>query len=263
MSQQMHYQPAPQGPTGAPAPQAARNGLGVAALILGIIGALSGIPMILFWLAGPLGVLALIFGLVGLSRAKKGQATNKGVAVTGTILGALAIVLAVVGVIVTVLAVNKAVDEVHQQVEQSSGQPKNGSGQSAKDLGPGETAKYNNGVQVSVSKAAPYTVDPNTVVSGHTQGNKAYKLTVTVKNTGSKAFDKPLVQTKARANGKEAEEVDDDKHGILHHDFGNAISPGESASVEMVFDAPPTAKQLDVEVTPDFLLDAVSWKLAL
>ncbi|WP_406476964.1 DUF4190 domain-containing protein [Streptomyces platensis] len=263
MSQQMHYQPAPQGPTGAPAPQAARNGLGVAALILGIIGALSGIPMILFWLAGPLGVLALIFGLVGLSRAKKGQATNKGVAVTGTILGALALVLAVVGVIVTVLAVNKAVDEVHQQVEQSSGQPKNGSGQSAKDLGPGETAKYNNGVQVSVSKAAPYTVDPNTVVSGHTQGNKAYKLTVTVKNTGSKAFDKPLVQTKARANGKEAEEVDDDKHGILHHDFGNTISPGESASVEMVFDAPPTAKQLDVEVTPDFLLDAVSWKLAL
>ncbi|GFE16455.1 hypothetical protein Sgleb_45020 [Streptomyces glebosus] len=263
MSQQMHYQPAPQGPNGAPAPQAARNGLGVAALILGIIGALSGIPMILFWLAGPLGVLALIFGLVGLSRAKKGQATNKGVAVTGTILGALALVLAVVGVIVTVLAVNKAVDEVHQQVEQSSGQPKNGSGQSAKDLGPGETAKYNNGVQVSVSKAAPYTVDPNTVVSGHTQGNKAYKLTVTVKNTGSKAFDKPLVQTKARANGKEAEEVDDDKHGILHHDFGNAISPGESASVEMVFDAPPTAKQLDVEVTPDFLLDAVSWKLAL
>ncbi|MCX4640654.1 DUF4352 domain-containing protein [Streptomyces sp. RPA4-5] len=263
MSQQTHYQPAPQGPTGAPAPQAARNGLGVAALILGIIGALSGIPMILFWLAGPLGVLALIFGLVGLSRAKKGQATNKGVAVTGTILGALALVLAVVGVIVTVLAVNKAVDEVHQQVEQSSGQPKNGSGESAKDLGPGETAKYNNGVQVTVSKAAPYTVDPNTVVSGHTQGNKAYKLTVTVKNTGSKAFDKPLVQTKARANGKEAEEVDDDKHGILHHDFGNAISPGESASVEMVFDAPPTAKQLDVEVTPDFLLDAVSWKLAL
>ncbi|WJY38692.1 DUF4190 domain-containing protein [Streptomyces sp. P9-2B-2] len=263
MSQQTHYQPAPQGPTGAPAPQAARNGLGVAALILGIIGALSGIPMILFWLAGPLGVLALIFGLVGLSRAKKGQATNKGVAVTGTILGALALVLAVVGVIVTVLAVNKAVDEVHQQVEQSSGQPKNGSGESAKDLGPGETAKYNNGVQVTVSKAAPYTVDPNTVVSGHTQGNKAYKFTVTVKNTGSKAFDKPLVQTKARANGKEAEEVDDDKHGILHHDFGNAISPGESASVEMVFDAPPTAKQLDVEVTPDFLLDAVSWKLAL
>ncbi|AOP45468.1 hypothetical protein SL103_03735 [Streptomyces lydicus] len=259
----MHYQPTPQGPAGAPAPQAARNGLGVAALILGIIGALSGIPMILFWLAGPLGVLALIFGLVGRGRAKKGQATNKGVALTGAILGVVAIILSVVGAVVTLVAVNKAVDEVHQQVEQSSGQPKDGSGQSAKELTAGATAKYNNGVQVTVSKATPYTVDPSTLVSGHADGNKAYKLTVTIKNTGSKAFDKPLVQTKARVDGKEAQEVDDDKHGILHHDFGNSINPGATATVEMVFDAPPTAKDLDIEVTPDLLLDAVHWKLAL
>lgn len=263
MSQQMHYQPAPQGPTGAPAPQAARNGLGTAALILGIIGTLSGIPMILFWLASPLGILALIFGLVGRSRVKKGQATNKGVALTGTILGVVAIILSIVGVFVFIAAANKAVDEINKQVESSSGQPKNGSGDSAKDLGPGDTAKYNNGVQVTVSKPTAYTVDPNTLVSGHTNGNKAYKLTVTIKNNGSKVFDKPLVQTKARVNGKEADEVDDDKHGILHHDFGNSISPGATASVEMVFDAPPTAKELDVEVTPDLLLDSVHWKLNL
>ncbi|MFI1620172.1 DUF4190 domain-containing protein [Streptomyces lydicus] len=263
MSHQMHYQPTPQGPAGAPAPQAARNGLGIAALVLGILGALSGIPMILFWLAGPLGILALIFGLVGRSRAKKGQATNKGVALTGALLGVVAIILAVVGVIVTLTAVSKAVDEVNKQVEQSSGQPKDGSGQSAKELTAGATAKYNNGVQVTVSKATPYTVNPSTLVSGHADGNKAYKLTVTIKNTGSKAFDKPLVQTKARVNGKEAQEVDDDKHGILHHDFGNSINPGATATVEMVFDAPPTAKDLDIEVTPDLLLDAVHWKLTL
>ncbi|WP_329395138.1 DUF4352 domain-containing protein [Streptomyces lydicus] len=263
MSHQMHYQPTPQGQAGAPAPQAARNGLGIAALILGILGALSGIPMILFWLAGPLGILALIFGLVGRSRAKKGQATNKGVALTGALLGVVAIILSVVGVIVTLTAVSKAVDEVNRQVEQSSGQPKDGSGQSAKELTAGATAKYNNGVQVTVSKATPYTVNPSTLVSGHADGNKAYKLTVTIKNTGSKAFDKPLVQTKARVNGKEAQEVDDDKHGILHHDFGNSINPGATATVEMVFDAPPTAKDLDIEVTPDLMLDAVHWKLTL
>lgn len=219
--------------------------------------------MILFWLAGPLGILALIFGLVGRSRAKKGQATNKGVALTGALLGVVAIILSVVGVIVTLTAVSKAVDEVNRQVEQSSGQPKDGSGQSAKELTAGATAKYNNGVQVTVSKATPYTVNPSTLVSGHADGNKAYKLTVTIKNTGSKAFDKPLVQTKARVNGKEAQEVDDDKHGILHHDFGNSINPGATATVEMVFDAPPTAKDLDIEVTPDLMLDAVHWKLTL
>jgi hypothetical protein len=36
-----------------------RNGLGIAALILGIIGALSGLIPILFWLAGILGVIGL------------------------------------------------------------------------------------------------------------------------------------------------------------------------------------------------------------
>ncbi|MFG2141573.1 DUF4190 domain-containing protein [Streptomyces sp. NPDC048650] len=254
MSQQMHYQPGPQ----APAPQAARNGLGVTALVLGIIGTLSGIPMFLFWLAGPLGVLSLIFGLVGMSRAKKGQATNKGVAVTGTILGALAIILAIVGVIVSVLVVKGAVDDVNKQYKEETG-----SSDVIKDLGAGAAAKYNNGLQVTVSKPSPYTVDPNTLVAGHTDGNKAYKLTVTLKNTGDKDFENPLMTTKAEADGKNAEEVDDDKHGALHHDFEKVLSPGESSHVEMVFDAPPSTKELNIKITPDLLLDPANWKLAL
>lgn len=267
MSQQMQYQPSPQGPYGAPppppAPQAARNGLGTAALVLGIIGALSGIPMILFWLAAPLGILAVIFGFVGRSRVKKGQATNKGVALTGLITGVIAIILSVVGLCVTVFAVNEAADEVQKQVDQISGQPKDEGGKSAQNLAPGATAKYNNGVQVTVSKATPYTVDPNTLIDGHTEGNKAYLITVTIKNAGSKVFDDPLVQTKGRVDGKEVQEVNDDKHGVLHSDYGDSIAVGESASVEMVFDVPPTAKELDVEVTPDLLLDGVHWKLGL
>lgn len=263
MSQQMQYQPMPQGPAGTPGPQAARNGLGVAALVLGIIGALSGIPMILFWLAGPLGLLALIFGVVGLGRVKKGQATNKGVAVTGTILGALALILAIVGVIVTVLAVKAGVDEVNKQVESSSGQPKDGSGKAAKNLAGGGTATYNNGLEVNVSKAAPYAVDPNTVISGHTDGNKTYKVTVQIKNTGKKAFDADLVQVKARtADGREAEEIMDDKVGPTHG-FSGSITPGASATVDVAFDVAPTTKDLDVEVRPDILLDGVHWKLTL
>ncbi|MFF4772635.1 DUF4352 domain-containing protein [Microtetraspora fusca] len=41
-----------------------RNGLGVAALVLSIVGALSGLIPLLFWLAGTLGLLAVIFGFV-------------------------------------------------------------------------------------------------------------------------------------------------------------------------------------------------------
>ncbi|MFF4697831.1 DUF4190 domain-containing protein [Streptomyces chattanoogensis] len=254
MSHQMQYQPAPMG---APAPQQARNGLGVAALVLGIIGTLSGIPMFLFWLAGPLGLLALIFGIVGMGRAKKGQATNKGVAVTGTILGVLALILAVVGVIVSVLVVKGAVDEAKEQIDKETG-----SSSSIKDLGAGVTAKYNNGLQVTVSKPSPYTVNPSTVIT-HTDGDKAYKVTVTIKNTGKKVVKDPTMLIKAEADGKKTEEFSDDKVGPSTHDWEAQLDPGESDTAEIVFDAPPSAKQLDIEITPDLLLDPANWKLNL
>lgn len=57
-----------------------RNGLGTAALVLGIIGVLCGLVPLLFWAAGVLAVLALVFGFVGIGRARRGQATNRGAA---------------------------------------------------------------------------------------------------------------------------------------------------------------------------------------
>lgn len=66
---------------------APRNGLGTAALACGIIAiVLSLIPAINLF-TWPLGVLAIVFGGVGWSRANKGQATNKGQAITGLVLG--------------------------------------------------------------------------------------------------------------------------------------------------------------------------------
>lgn len=78
-----------------------RNGLGVAALTLGLIGAL------LFWtvLGGVvLGLLALIFGVVGFRRGKRGEATNGTLAAVGAVIGAFALVGSTV-VLVFVLSV--------------------------------------------------------------------------------------------------------------------------------------------------------------
>jgi hypothetical protein len=55
-----------------------RNGMGTAALVLGILSFLCG------WI---LGLLAIIFGAIGIARANRGEATNKGMAVAGLILG--------------------------------------------------------------------------------------------------------------------------------------------------------------------------------
>jgi hypothetical protein len=67
-----------------------RNGMGVTALVLGIVGATC-----LFWtvIAPALGV---IFGLVGRRRAKRGEATNGGVALAGAILGGFGLLFAAV-----------------------------------------------------------------------------------------------------------------------------------------------------------------------
>jgi hypothetical protein len=69
-----------------------RNGFGTAALIIGLLA----VPGILFIIPGfLLGVLALVFGLVGRGRAKANEADNGGVATAGALLGALSIVLSI------------------------------------------------------------------------------------------------------------------------------------------------------------------------
>ncbi|MFH9737528.1 DUF4190 domain-containing protein [Streptomyces roseolus] len=67
------------------------NGMGTAAMVLGIIGTC------IFWFYGVpsivLGVLALIFGILGRKRAHRGEATNGGAAMAGIVLGIVSMVL--------------------------------------------------------------------------------------------------------------------------------------------------------------------------
>ncbi|MCP3770001.1 MULTISPECIES: DUF4190 domain-containing protein [Streptomyces] len=78
------------GPQGGPAgPGERRNGFGIAALVLGLVGA------VLFWtvIGGiVLGLLALIFGVIGHRRKKHGVATNGTMSVIGAVIGALVLV---------------------------------------------------------------------------------------------------------------------------------------------------------------------------
>ncbi|MFI9625781.1 DUF4190 domain-containing protein [Streptomyces sp. NPDC052042] len=78
----------PQAPWGGPPPV---NGMGTAAMVLGILSlclfCLYGVPSIV------LGVLALIFGILGRKRARRGEADNGGQALAGIITGSVGIAL--------------------------------------------------------------------------------------------------------------------------------------------------------------------------
>ncbi len=73
-------------------PQKPRNGLGTAALIVGILAILG---IIIVFGGVILGIIAIILGFIGRGRAKKGQATNGGMATAGIVLGVIAIVASV------------------------------------------------------------------------------------------------------------------------------------------------------------------------
>ncbi|MFP4513648.1 MAG: DUF4190 domain-containing protein [Acidimicrobiales bacterium] len=104
--------PPPPGPGGHGQPRPS-NGLAVASLTLGIIGAAFGLIPFAFFIAWICGVLALVFGGVGIKRARDG-ATGKGMAIAGTVLGATAVLLGVLGVAI----INDAFDDADRRFEE-------------------------------------------------------------------------------------------------------------------------------------------------
>jgi hypothetical protein len=70
----------------------ARNGLGIAALVLGVLALLSS----LFLVGGLLGLIAIVLGVLGRGKAKRGEATNGGMAMAGIVLGVLSVIISAV-----------------------------------------------------------------------------------------------------------------------------------------------------------------------
>lgn len=94
-----------------------RNGLGLTSLVLGISALIPGLMPITFWVAGPLAVGAIAFGLAGLARVRRGTATNRWTARFGIATGLLAATLSIVGAVILFGAVDK-LDQDLQQIEQ-------------------------------------------------------------------------------------------------------------------------------------------------
>ncbi|MFD8292470.1 DUF4190 domain-containing protein [Streptomyces lavendulae] len=84
------YSHAPQGPGHGTRSPADRNGLAVAAMVLGVIGWITSIVFI----GGPLGVIGLILGVAALRKSKR-TGTGRGMAVTGLVTSSLAIVVSI------------------------------------------------------------------------------------------------------------------------------------------------------------------------
>lgn len=83
-----HGSPAYDAPGGPP--QGTSNGTGTAALVLGILGLLTS------WLVigGLLGLVAIVLGVIAMGKVRRNEASNRGSAIAGIVLGALSILIA-------------------------------------------------------------------------------------------------------------------------------------------------------------------------
>lgn len=89
------------------------NGMAVAALVLGILT---------FVCLGPIaGILAVVFGFLGLKKAKEMGGNGKGMATAGIVLGIVGTVLSIILLIVFVFAADKASDSISDSVKNWSG----------------------------------------------------------------------------------------------------------------------------------------------
>jgi uncharacterized protein YacL len=68
--------------------------LGTAALVLGILAIIFAI--VFFPLGIVLAILAIVFAVIGIRRARRGEATNRGVAIGGLVTGVVGLVIGII-----------------------------------------------------------------------------------------------------------------------------------------------------------------------
>jgi len=91
-----------------------RNGRGLASLIVGVVGTGCGLLPILFWIAGPAGLVAIMLAFANRGRLKRRTATNRKSTIAGGVFGLLALVLAIVGIVIIVRGLN----DIGRQLDQ-------------------------------------------------------------------------------------------------------------------------------------------------
>ncbi|MEV0275016.1 hypothetical protein AB0I22_01310 [Streptomyces sp. NPDC050610] len=257
---QAPWGPPPPGPTTShwspypvPAPSAP-DAMGIAALVLGIVGVSLGLAIILFWMSWIPALLAVIFGSIGLSRAGRAPGANKGMALTGVILGAAGLLIPVAAGVFAVAAVKAEVDDRRSRdaavkADEAAEREKKEREEKARHLSFGEAYTFGNGLKVTVAKPKPYA--PDDFVLGHAKGNKAIEVTITVVNTGKDrlpiASGLPSVND---ADGASTELVIDGsgRQKVLD----GYVLPGKEAVGKYAFSLPPdAADRVEVEFTPD------------
>jgi hypothetical protein len=238
-----------------PAPAAApRNGLGLAAVIVGLVGLLFGLVPLTGFIAVICALVAIPLGLAGVSRVRKGGATNRNTAISGLILGAGALVLGIWGITIVFGAVDQLANDLSGPAPVGApavpGQqlPAAGGAAAQSTAAFGERVTFDNGIAIEVAAPQPYK--PGRYAAGH-DGDRAVKFDVTVTNGSDESLDAVMMLVNATHDGRQASQVFDSNGGS--EPPTGTVLPGKSTTFAVVLSIGEAAADLQVEVTPGFL----------
>ncbi|WP_329127191.1 DUF4190 domain-containing protein [Streptomyces sp. NBC_01465] len=250
--------------------QEARNGLGTASMVLGSIGSFLAFFPVLFWIAGILGILAVVFGLVAYRGARKGLATNRTSALGGAFFGAISIALTIVMAFV-VTAFAKNIDEKaaggakHDGASSYSAPPAlDGAPQPPvtddADAGPaefGQSRAYADGARMTVMAPTEFQPGPRTV--GVRPGDRTYRVKMTIFNGSTEPLDlSPVAPRVHDANGRGIDPLFGTRQG--RKDFDGTLAPGAQTTAQYPYVVTPeAAKILRIKVSPGLAYEDSTW----
>ncbi len=143
------------------------NGLAVAGMVLGILATFFGIIFITFFLAIPLGVIALALSIPAILKARRTGA-RKGMAIAGIVLGAIGLILGIVGA----ATLNSAVNNINDAIERIEEVPPDTIGDTTTTRAAteettkvGETLTLDDGAKATVYSVTPNSPAPNDFVT--------------------------------------------------------------------------------------------------
>ncbi len=233
-------------------PRGPHNGLGTAALVLGILAILFALTPITYWVSLVLAPVAIILGFVGRSRVKSGDADNKGATVSGIVMGFIAVGACIFWFIFWIVVINGAVHTAVDTVDKAS-KALTGIGVrgGTAPTGLGQTIEYDDGLTVTIDAAGSFTPSPS--AGPVNPGGTNLILRVSVKNGSSTVYSPLLFNIDASAGSplRDCEQIFDSEQGIDSLNSLSIVPPGEGRRAKVGFACPAAAgSALKVEVTP-------------
>ncbi|WP_209373222.1 DUF4190 domain-containing protein [Brevibacterium renqingii] len=227
-----------------------KNIWGILALIGGIVGILTSGLLI----GGLIGAAAVVFGFIALSAIKKGLASNKGVSITGLILGFAAVLFTIVALLVYMFlgvgflsAIGSSASS--QSPSAAPADPSQDPSQGAGGSDGGQAAPAQ-GSETRIGDDVTATVQVRSgTASEYASGTDASNgqiaiVTMTVKNSSSSDIEMTLANMKATdGSGKEYDDVFDGSKFKGSLAFTDPVPAGGETTYELAFGVP--AAELD------------------